>query len=281
MVSSGRGILWVAATVAVTAAVPAFAQSGGPPSTASYSVVEPVPQDIGTFRWYLDNTTSTDVTIAQGGAVTFTAPPSPAHPHNVHFDGAVKPACRINGSDVPVPGVMPSPPARDWTGTCTFAQAGAYHFVCDYHPAMTGTITVAAAPAPSSTPVPAPPPAGSTPPTQPTARPPAAMRLTVRHHQHGRRVRGSLFVSRPGTRIDIALLSRRVALGLSGRRRIRIGHALVASAAAGPLRFSVTLNAVGRRALRRRGTLPVLVRVKATAPSATPAARGQAVRLSR
>ena len=107
------------------------------------------------------------------------------------------------------------------------------------------------------------------------------MWLAVGHRQQGSPVRGSLIVSRPGTRVEIALLSRRVALGLSGRRRVQVGRSVIASAPAGPMKFSVALNATARRALRERKTLPVLVQVKASGPLTTPYDRVQAVRLGR
>ena len=202
-------------------------------------------------------------------------------PHNVDFTDEVKPACRLSGSDTASTGPMPPTPTPNWSGTCTFDQPGAYHFVCDRlgHEAMTGTITVAATPVATGSPTPAPAPA--TAPAQPANQPLAAMWIAVGHHQKGGPVSGSLIVSRAGTRVEIALFSRRAALGLAGRRRVRVGQSVIAAAPAGPLRFSVALNATARRALRVRKTLPVLVQVKASGPLTTPFDRVQAVRLGR
>ena len=143
---------------------------------------------------------------------------------------------------------------------------------------MTGTITVAAPPA--ATPTAPPPPAASpTPPPRPAARPAAATAVTVKHHQTGTRVKGSLGISRPGTRIEIVVLSRRATLGLSGKGRVRVGRSVVTAAAAGQKRFSVALDARARRVLRAHKTLPVLVRLKASAPTAVSVERVRAVRV--
>ena len=292
MFSSSRGKVGLAAVV-VLVTVPALAHGqGSPPSTASYSASDSATASRDTYRWYVTGTTQTDVTIVAGGTVSFTNPPSAARPHNVDFTDAVKPQCRLSSSDTATAGPMPPSAARNWSGTCNFAEPGAYHFVCDLHPAMTGTVTVSATPdsTATSTPVatPTPVPTSSSEPApapavraQPVIQPPAAIWIAVGHHQQGTRVSGSMIISRPDTRVEIALLSRRAALGLSGKRRVPVGYSLIAAAPEGQLRFSVTLNATARRSLRVRETLPVLVRVKASAPSTTPVDRVQAVRMGR
>jgi len=232
--------------------------------------------------------TQTDATILPGGTVSFSNPAGAVRPHNVDFTGDVKPQCRLDTSETTSTGPMPAAAARAWSGTCTFAQPGAYRFVCDLHPAMAGTITVSAPDATATatpTPISGPPstPAAPAPsvPAQPVLQPSAAIWITVGHHQKGTNVRGSMIVSRPGTRVEITLLSRRVALGLKGRRRVVVGRTLFAAAPDGELQFSLKLNATARRALRVRKTLPVLVRVKASAVGTTPVDRIQAVRLGR
>jgi hypothetical protein len=146
-------------------------------------------------------------------------------------------------------------------------------------PADTATPTPGAASSPTPTQGPAAP--APTSGARPATRPPAATSIAVKHHQKGIRVKGSLVVSQSGTRVEIALLSRRAALGLSGRRRVQVGRFVIASAPAGPMRFSVTLNAAARRALRLRRTLPVLMRVQASGPATVSVDRLQAVRLGR
>jgi plastocyanin len=281
MFSSSRGMVWVAAAAAVSITVPALAQGQGAPSPASYTASDSATASRDTFRWYVTGTTATDVTVAEGGTVSFSSPTAAVRPHNVDFTDTVKPGCQLSTSDTASTAPMPPAPAREWSGTCAFDQPGTYHFRCDIHPAMTGTITVTPNPAATTapTPIPAADPATGTP-AQPGNQPLAAIWIAVGHHQQGS-VSGSLIVSRPGTRVDVSLLSRRVALGLSGKRRVRVGHSVIAAAPAGPMQFSITLNAIARRALRDRKTLPVLVEVKASAPLTSPVDRFQAVRMGR
>jgi plastocyanin len=235
--------------------------------------------------------TATDTTIAQGASVTFTTPAGAGPPHNVNFPDEPKPTCKLSTSDAGSPPPMPAAVARGWTGTCAFDQPGAYRFICDRHPAMTGTITVAASATPTATPVanvpaPLPTPAGGAAPS-PTgaigaapASPRAAIWVNVDHHQSGARVHGSLVVTTPAARLEITLFSRRVALGMAGRRRVPVGRSLTSDVPAGARSFSIGLSARARRALRTRGRLSVLVQVQATAPGATPVTRLQAVRLT-
>src|ERR1700754_3259818 len=153
MFSSHRGVV-LAAAAAVLVAVPAGALGQGP---ASYTASDSATANPDTFRWFVSGTTGTDAAITAGGTVTFSSPTSAVRSHNVDFTDAVKPTCQLSTGGAPSTAPMPAMPAREWSGTCTFSQPGTYHFVCDLHPAMTGTITVAAAPAPST------PPAGTTP----------------------------------------------------------------------------------------------------------------------
>ena len=289
MFSSTRGMVWVAGAGAmVVAAFPALALSQGDPDTASYTAFDTAASG-AMFRWYISGTTSTDVTIAQRGTVTFTNPSASSRAHNVDFVSDKKPRCKLStdteASTAPMP---PTPVAGEWSGTCAFDEPGTYQFVCDntFHPNMTGTITVTAAPTATTSPIatatPTPSPAGAPTPatgSQPAGRPLAATRLAVTRRQRGARVKGSLSVSRPGTRVEITLLSRRRALGLSGKRRVRVGRTVIAAAPAGPISFSVPLDAKARRALRLRRALAVVVRVRASGPSSTPVERQRAVRL--
>src|SRR3954453_16941802 len=293
---SSRSMVWLAGVGAILLVIPALAQSQGNPDTASYASFDSAATG-AMFRWYVTGTTTTDVTIAQHGTVTFTSPSSTSRAHNIDFVSDQKPQCKLStenaASTAPMP---PKATAGQWTGTCVFDQPGTYQFICDntFHPNMAGTIKVAAPPTGTATPTPTAGAAGSPTPTQgpaatptpaggpqPTTRLNAATSITVNHHQKGTHVKGSLVISQPGTRVESALLSRRAALGLSGRRRVRVGRFVVASAPAGPMRFSVALNRAARRALRLRGTLPTLVRVKASGPATVSVDRLQAVRLGR
>jgi plastocyanin len=281
MFMSTRRVVWMIIASSALAAVPALALGQTPPIAASYT-----PFDSGgggaTFRWYVEGTTSTDTTIAQGTAVTFTTPGGAGPPHNINFPDEPKPTCKLSTNDAGSPPPMPATVARGWTGTCAFDQPGAYRFICDRHPAMTGTITVAASATPTATPVasvPTPPPTGAIGPAAAPAPARAAIWVKVDHHQSGARVHGSLVVTTPAARLEITLLSRRVALGMTGRRRIPVGRSLTSGVPAGARSFSIGLNARARRALRTRGRLSVLVQVQASAPGATPVTRLQAVRL--
>jgi plastocyanin len=278
---------------AMLLAIPALAQSQGNQDSASYTAFDSAASG-AMFRWYVSGATTTDVTVAQHATVSFTNPSSTSRAHNVDFVSDQKPQCKLStdnaASTAPMP---PTPTAGQWSGTCVFDQPGTYRFVCDnvFHPNMSGTITVTATPAATQTPTPSPGGASSPPtptggpaaPPAPTngARRPAATSVAVKHHQHGIRVKGSLLVGQSGTRVQIVLRSRRAALGLSGRRRVQVGRLVVASAPAGPMRFSVRLNAAARRALRVRGSLAVLVRVHASGPATVSVDRLQAVRLGR
>jgi plastocyanin len=99
--------------------------------------------------------TPSTVTINQGDAVTWTN--AGRNDHNVHFE---------DGFDQPA-----DPDRSAWTVTRRFDMPGAYNYLCEEHPGMTGTVTVnAVAPPPGGTPppppggTPAPPPGGSPPP---------------------------------------------------------------------------------------------------------------------
>ena len=294
MWSSSRSMVWLAGAGAMLLAIPALAQSQGNPDTARYTSFDSAASG-AMFRWYVTGTTTTDVTIAQHGTVTFTNPSSTSRAHNIDFVSDQKPQCKLSTDTAASTAAMPpTATAGQWSGTCVFDQPGTYRFICDnaFHPNMAGAITVSAPPAGTATPTPGAalsptptqgPSAAPTPTSgaQPTTRPRAATSITVKHHQKGIRVKGSLVVSQPGTRVEITLLSRRAALGRSGRRRVPVGRFVVASAPAGPMQFSVTLNAAARRALRLRRTLPTLMRVKASAPATVSVDRLQAVRLGR
>jgi plastocyanin len=82
---------------------------------------------VGTYNW-----TPETATIDANGTVEFKN--GQATPHGVVFDSPpAAPSC---------PGVSTTG-SGNWSGTCTFVQAGTYNFHCYVHPTeMTGTITV-------------------------------------------------------------------------------------------------------------------------------------------
>ena len=109
MFSRSRGMVWLA-VAAVVITVPALAQGQGSPSTASYTAFDTGGSG-ATFRWYVTDTTATDVTIAERGTVTFSSRHANI-PHNVDFTDEVKPECQLSRSDTASTGPMPPPPAR-------------------------------------------------------------------------------------------------------------------------------------------------------------------------
>jgi hypothetical protein len=107
-------------------------------------------------------------------------------------------------------------------------------------------------PASAATPTPPPEPGG----TAPT--PQAAIELKLASRQKGTRVRGSVEVAQAGSRLEVTVKSGKAKAG-SWRRT---------SAAAGPVAFSVPLDAKARRTLRAEHRLKLTVTVALTAPGA-------------
>jgi plastocyanin len=80
------------------------------------------------------------VEIAASGTVTLSNPTSTSH--GVEWVSTLKPSCEEGAGKVPV-GTTVAASGPEWSGKCTFTQAGTYTFYCTVHHAeMTGTITV-------------------------------------------------------------------------------------------------------------------------------------------
>ena len=271
-----RGGVFLAVAGGAVALLPGAAQ-GQAPMTAEYAS-----QD-SPLRWL--SGASTDVTIAQGGRVTFTVPgpPDSLDPgHNVDFTGTTDPTCEMNGSVTTLP--MPFPAARGWTGTCTFSQPGAYPFICFPHrnAGMRGTITVeptTTTPGPPGgtdpgSPQPGggtPPPAGGTP-TQPggtTAPGLAATSLKLAKRQTGTRLRGSVDVRERGSRLRVDALVRRTVLGQRRSGRVRVGRLVRSSVGPGRVAFALGLQAKARKVLGAGRKLAVQVRITVIRPGAS------------
>jgi plastocyanin len=245
----GRGLL--GALVAIAAGLIAVLQPAAAGS-ADPTIESASDGPYGGYVWR-----PSSATIAAGGTVAFRSA-SAVVPHNVSWRGGPEtPAC----SGVPIDEERTS-----WSGTCAFAQPGAYPFVCAVHPVeMTGTINVSAGPAPGPTPSA---PGGS---ESPLAGPVStALRLPA--SQRGTSVRGSIALSRAGTggRLEIVLLSRRSALGAGRSGTMRVGRLVRTKLKAGRLPFRVSLLRVARRALGREGKLPLVVRITISAPDLKP-----------
>lgn len=192
--------------------------------------------------------TPSSAMIGAGGTVAFKNN-SNAVPHGVRWTGGpAKPSCSS--------GVEQE--KTSWSGTCTFAQAGTYSFVCTVHPTeMKGTVTVT-----SGTEPPPPPPEG-------TQSGPVATGLQLAGQQRGSSMRGSIELLRggSGTSLKVELRAARSRLFGAGRKGMATAGRLVrTSPATGRLEFSVPLKSAALRALRSLEKLPLQATVTATAP---------------
>jgi plastocyanin len=245
--------LLVAAAMACAAA-PALAYSGATPG-GSFTAVD--------FAWQANGTSGTTVTIAPGQTVTF-GYPSGTESHDARFTGKQPSAC---------PGLPSYPQKQGWSAECTFDAAGSYPFVCDFHPEMTGTVVVAAAatPTPGSSAAPTatadpigtpgatatpPPSPGATPGPTATAQKQTTLKVKLAGTQRGTRVRGSVSVAEPASRLEVTVMA----------GKIKAGTYLKKSTASGTVSFSVTLNAHARRTLAKARRLRVDVAVALTPP---------------
>jgi plastocyanin len=194
-------------------------------------------------------------TIAPGGTVEFTSP-SAVIPHGVTWTGGPeKPGC----AGIPVDGE-----GTGWSGSCSFAQAGAYPFVCTVHPVeMKGTITVGS----SGQPPGPPPPSGDASGSPLNGRASEAVRVAKR--QRGATVRGTVDISQAGAggRLEVLLFAKRAAL--SGKRAAgttRVGRLVRSQLKAGKVSFAVALKGAARRGLKREGKLSLSVKLVVTPP---------------
>lgn len=208
------------------------------------------------------------VNAAPGGTVAFRNPGNVV-PHGVHWTGGPeKPSC----SGVPVDEFGTS-----WSGTCSFAQAGTYTFVCTVHPEeMKGTITVSAGETPPPpTPSPGQPPAAG-------AEGPVVQALYLARDQHGKTVRGAIVVSAAATGSDLAveLRASRAALGRRGKGTVRVGKVQRTLPGPGRLLFAVHLRPIAQQALSLRGHLSLRVKTTVNPPGAAATTRTRRVKLS-
>jgi plastocyanin len=210
------------------------------------------------------------VAVMAGGTVTFRNATAVAH--GIEWRGAVKPSCE---STVPV-GTTPAASGSEWSGACTFSQAGTYLFYCTVHgPEMSGTVTVDAGgttTVTTTTAPPAPAPTGTTPaPSSPES--PLSGAVDVAKSQRGSAVRGSLGISNgaAGGRLQVDVFAPHAALarGKHGKA-VRVGHLVRSSLSAGRLSFSVGLAGVARRSLRLHRRLSLTVRIVVAPPVGKP-----------
>jgi plastocyanin len=235
------------------------------------------------------------LTVGEGASVAVSNPTTV--PHGVRWvSGPATPSC---SSGVPV-GTSETASGTQWSGSCTFAQAGSYRFYCTVHgAAMSATVTVGTAgsgqpsPPPTTTA-----PTGQTPPggtgaggpsgTTGAGEPAAGLAgspfaggtgaLKLARTQHSSAVRGSLAVSRAGAggKLEVELRAKAASLARSGRARtVLVGALERGGLSAGTVRFTVPLRVKARRALKRKGRLALMVEVKLTP------AGGRAAKLER
>jgi plastocyanin len=241
-------------------ALPAVASSEASPS------IEAVNQGLYSHSW-----SPAQASVAAGGVVAFRN--ATAVPHGVEWvSGPAKPEC---SGGVPV-GNTVSASGAEWSGTCTFAQAGTYTFYCTVHgPEMTGTITVSAdgtTTTTTTTPTSGSPPAATAPnvpaaPAEPVSNTPPAGGLSLRSSQRGGSVKGSLkiFTSGAGGRLRIDLFATGASLGNAGHpARVRVGGLRRGSVPAGEVPFAVKLDAGARRALGSHRRLALVVKLTFT-----------------
>jgi plastocyanin len=188
-------------------------------------------------------------TVGPGGTVSFKNT-SAVVPHGVTWTGGPEtPSCT---------GVPVNQEKTNWSGDCTFAQAGSYAFVCTVHPnEMKGTITVSS----GGTKNPPPPSTGG--PESPLAGP-ASRALKIAKDQRGGSVRGSIDLAQAGAggKLEVDLLARRASLFGAGKSgTARVGRLMRSNLRAGRVPFVVVIKRLARRALRSHERLALTVRV--------------------
>jgi plastocyanin len=278
-----RAVVAVLAIAAGAGAAFAVAAPGaGAPSTGSFTATDPGNPP---HAWVANGGGDT-ATIAAGGTVTF-GYPSGSSFHNVVFDTSQPTSCTqtagANMGDVPPLPAMAQAPG--WAGSCRFDTSGTYAFRCGLHGAsMTGTVVVEAAGSTTGTTT-----GGSTDPTSTTTpgsgnstSPIAKPRAKVTRRQSGTVVRGSVTTPAGPSRIVVtAFVSNRA---LSKHRpkkakRVRVGSQTKRSTGTAGASFAVKLNASARRALHRRHSLAVSLRIVVTPASGSAVTTTAAVTL--
>jgi plastocyanin len=253
-----RRYLLAAALLGVAVAVlPAIASSETTP-------VEAVNEGGGvygeTHRW-----SPSQETVIAGNAVTFRNMTAVRHGVN-WINPPAKPVC---DNTVPV-GTTEAAAGTNWSGTCTFAQAGTYTFYCTVHgAAMSGTITVSANGTTTTTTT-TPTTTTTTTPTAPGESPsgsPLVGGPSLHSKQGGGSVKGSLNISAAGAggRLEIDVFAKSALLAKARHAtQVRVGRLVRGSVSAGKLPFAVRLNARARSALKRHRRLALTVRIVLT-----------------
>ncbi len=219
-------------------------------SSAEGPIIESAGPGTAGFFW-----SPSAATIGIGGSVTLRST-STVVPHGVRWTGGPEaPSCT---------GVPVDQEKIGWSGDCTFAQPGAYTFVCTVHPEeMKGTITVSS----SGTPPVSPEPPGGSP--ESPLQGPASRALKLVKSQQGTSVRGSVALSpaSSGGKLEVVLLAKGSLMSAGSSAPTRIGRLVRTRVKAGRVSFAVPLTSrAARSALRSRKKLPLTVQMTVKAP---------------
>jgi plastocyanin len=226
------------------------------------------------------------VSVSTGASVTFKNP-STSIPHGIVWENAGNPETPSCTSGVPV-----DEGKTNWSGSCTFAKQGVYKFYCAVHGmAMHGeidvnaqgtTTTSSSASSTSTSNTTTSSSAGESTKLAPPGEegksgsgggsgspfaggPTKALRLA--RTQHGHSVHGSIDISQAGAggRLEVQLLAGHGSLAKAAHARgVRLGRLVLRALKAGRAPFTVGLDALGRRALQRHGSLALTVEVTVT-----------------
>jgi plastocyanin len=228
------------------------------------SAADPTIEAIGSygFSW-----SPSSAEVAPGGSVVFKSS-SGIYPHGVTWkSGPETPQCA---------GVPIDEGKTSWSGSCAFATAGAYSFICYVHPEMIGKVTAGS----GATPV-TPPPGSPGSPGSPGDGP-VLKSLKLARSQQGKVVNGSVEISQSGvgSRLLVELYAARAALlkpGTAGR--MLVGAFKRPSVAAGVSRFKARLSPIARKALLADGRLDLRVKILIVTPEGERTVRTREVTL--
>lgn len=271
-----------AVMVAVFVGIVAMAQAQGQPAPLFVDVA------------VTDNKfTPSQSTLALNGTVRF-AYVEGDEVHNAEFDRAGVTCTQTAGKKTGVTGrAVPAPSeGPGWAGTCQFTTPGVYAFICVDHSGMEGKITVLNAdgtvpvettPTPTATPQSGannPPAGGGGGPAdnQPVGGTVVAPKLTVAASQRGQAIAGSV----KGGSATATVVVETLAPLKAKAKPTRVGRATYSVAAGATKKFTLTLNARGKSALKRLGRLKVTVRFTVAGATTTktvtlrPAAKSKA-----
>lgn len=140
-----------------------------------------------------------------------------------------------------------------------YLTTGAYPFLCSIHPQMTGTLTVTGAGTPVARPAP------GTPAVADTTKPGASARVSSRRLRVVRRARAIVATVKVDEAATVTL--RAVSRPRVGGPLVTVARGRVKLTAAGSRRVTMNLTAAGRRSVRGRKRLAVLLTARVVDPA--------------